>query len=134
MRGPNDAGKGLIEKRVKGLAIQIFRRRVLHSHAKALVEALGRGLLRCLMNSKKTNMAGKMQAKERVVQDQIMQGLEGHCKELGPQLMMRYLCKLGSSEVTRSCLHFRSSPLVALLRLECREARIETRELWGATA
>ena len=33
--------------------------------------------------------------------------------------------------MTRSSLRFRKSSLVAVLSLECREARIETWELWG---
>lgn len=43
---------------------------------------------------------------------------------------MRNLCKVGNREATRSSLRFRSS-LVAGLSLECREAKIETREFWG---
>lgn len=106
MRGPNDAVEGQerqVEKRVKVLAIQIFRRRVLHSHVTALVESLGKSLLKCLMNNKKTNMAGKIQAKERVVRDQIMQGLEGHYKDLGfAEQTNKFKCTLCSGQKPRA--------------------------------
>lgn len=122
------------------LAIPIFERK-LYSGATALVEVLVvRMCLRYSTNSKKTNLAGKRWAKERIMglDRKVMRArLRGALKDIvGTKAFtpskMRNHCKVGSRKMTRSSLHFRS-PQVAVLRLVRREAKRATGGLLGAT-